>query len=329
MSEGGAGPIRLRPQSWVAGSLGLGPLRWPLRELALGLALYSAASLPVAIAEGQNWWPPVSFEWRAGGGPAGLLQFLDQGPIGRYLLFWALGSVLLATGALAGIWGGLLCWWRIGWARGLLALGLAVAMLGHLAGVPQALSQGQIFPHQAVGQAVAQALMSALWSLFLLVLVLTAVGRSSAAGSPVQEDWGGPPAARLGLVLALYGGIQLASALFWVAPAFQDAVGAPPIAYLPLQIAYQGLALGSAAVVLSGGAAMWVGRGWGPPLAAWGWALTIVQALMLAVASWVSLRPGQAPAAVMAPSLFTLVIAIGALWALAWTRSARRGLPLA
>lgn len=303
-------------------------LRWPLWQLGVALALYSVASFPYSLAQGQSVWGPARSAFQFGGGPAGIALWLGEGPIGSYLFFFLLGTVLVAVGALVGICGGLLCWRRVGWGRGLLALGLALATLGQLAGVPQALSQGRVF-HQGAAQEVFTALMSALWLLFLLALVVIAVGGAPGPGPTVQGGRARPPIARLGLVLAFYGATQLTAAIAWVGPSLQQAAGAPPLPSLQLQIAYQGLTLAAAAGLLCAGAAMWAGQTWGRRVAVWAWAATLAQGLSLAVAGWVSLVPRQPAAPALAPGLFTLVLALGGLGTLAWAGRARLDPPMA
>ncbi|MDA8395699.1 MAG: hypothetical protein M0T72_10775, partial [Candidatus Dormibacteraeota bacterium] len=139
MGSGEENAGQLRPPPQVPGRPWVGALTWPLWQVGLVMAIFSLLSFTADLLQGQvdGSWSSLSFQIQASG-LLGTWTALGQGPVGRYFFYTTLASLLLTVGALVAAFGGLLCLWRSPPGRGLLAVGLLMAVIGQLAGIPQA-----------------------------------------------------------------------------------------------------------------------------------------------------------------------------------------------
>ena len=309
---------RLRREPRALGLSWGDALRWPLWQVGLVMVIYSLLSFPLDLATGQadGAWGTVSLL-----GPSGVLATLIQGPVGRYIFYSALASLLLASGAIVAAAGGLLCWWRVRPGRGFLAAGLLLALGGQMAGILEAMSQKQVLP-ETLSTSVAAAVFAAIGTGVMLAMVLLAAGGGAIGAShgPTRTMASLP---KLGVLFLLFGAVQfLAAAL--AGPS--DFSANTTVSLMPdpqLALAYAVLSLAAPAVLVVAGNIMWRGARWAPRLAALGWWGVVVQGLVLIVASWLVLVPAGAPpgsevpgtaAVALAPGLFTSAFALLALW---------------
>jgi hypothetical protein len=290
--------------------------RWPLRQVGLIVGIYSMVSFPADLitAQGLGVWTNLAgsiqvFGW------SGAWYGLGQSSIGDYLFFAFLLWVLLPAGALTGVVGGLLCWWGYRSGRVVLGIGLLMAVAGGLAGVLQALSQMAML-HDDPVPLIALSLLGALWNVGLLALVLLAFSPDRPASSR-SESRAATPLARLGLLFAFFGSLQLLSAGFGIPALLSRYPSQSFIPDLQFGIPFGVLSLAVPAAIVVAGAATWRGLHWGPRLAAWGWWGSVALGVAAAVGGWVALSPGD-PAAdgAVAGGAFSALFALLALWAL-------------
>lgn len=315
MGSGEVNAGQLRPSPQVPGRPWARALSWPLWQVGLVMAIFSLPSFAADLAQGQvdGSWSSLSFQVQSSG-LLGTWTALGQGPVGRYFFYTTLATLLLTIGALVAAFGGLLCWWRFRPARGVLAIGLLMAVMGQLAGVPQAMSQAQVF-HQGLAPLVAEAILGATWIGALLALVLLA-SRGGPSPGPQSSSRAVSALPSLGVIFFVFGALQLLAAAFG-APS--DLSANKPVSQMPdiqVGMAYAVLSLAAPAVIMVAGSNMWRGAEWAPRLAVWGWFGVVAQGLILFVGGWVALgSTGLAPAAV-APGASTSAFALLALWIL-------------
>lgn len=315
MGSGEENAGQLRPPPQVPGRPWVRALTWPLWQVGLVMAIFSLLSFTADLLQGQvdGSWSSLSFQIQASG-LLGTWTALGQGPVGRYFFYTTLASLLLTVGALVAAFGGLLCWWRSHPGRGLLAVGLLMAVMGQLAGIPQAMSQAQVF-HQGLAPLVAEAILgtTSICALLALVLLASGGGRSAAPQSSSQAISALPS---LGVIFFLFGALQLLAAAFGVPSDLSADKAVSQLPDMQVGMAYAVLSLAAPAVIMLAGSNMWRGAPWAPRLAVWGWFGMVAQGLILFVGGLVALGPtGLAPAAV-APGASASAFALLALWIL-------------